>query len=105
MKKVKEETYIPESTIEELVEINLDPNNLEKKMLVGTQMSKEEMERLLEYLRKNKDVFAWSHRDIQGVNPEEVKHFFEYGPILCFGKRKTKKIRSKKEQSNKRQSG
>ena len=74
MKKVKEETDILESTIEEFLEINLDPNDPEKKVMVGTLLSKEERERLSECLKKNNDVFSWSHKDIIGVNSEEAKH-------------------------------
>ena len=80
MKKFEEETDVPKSTIEELVEINLDPNDPEKKVLGGTRLSKEERERLLECMKKNKDVFALSHRDILGVNPEEAKYCLNIDP-------------------------
>ena len=56
LKKVEEETDVPESTIEELVEINLDLNDLEKKVLVGAQLTKVETERIAKCLKRNKDI-------------------------------------------------
>ena len=44
-------------------------------MLVGAQLTKAEREKVTECLRRNKDIFAWSHRDIPGVDPEEAKHY------------------------------
>ena len=41
LRKVEEEVDVPESIIEELVEVNLDPNDPEKKVPVGTLLSKE----------------------------------------------------------------
>ena len=58
MKKVEEETDISKSTIEELVEINLDPDDLEKKVLVGAQLTKTEKERIIQCFRRNKGIFA-----------------------------------------------
>ena len=49
---------IPENTIEELIEINLNPDDSEKKALIGALLTREEREKLLECLRKNKDFFA-----------------------------------------------
>ena len=51
-----------------------------KKMLVRALLTKEEKEKISERLKRNKDVFAWSHRDILGVNPEEPKHYLKIDP-------------------------
>ena len=32
-------------------------------------------------MRRNKDVFAWSHRDILGIDPEEVEHCLNIDPL------------------------
>ena len=74
LKKMEDEKDAPKSTIEELVEINLDPEDPNKKVLVGAQLTKVERERMVECLKNNKDIFAWSHKDIPGVNPEEAEH-------------------------------
>ena len=41
---------------------------------------KVERERVMECLRRNKDIFAWSHRDILGVNPKEAEHCLNIDP-------------------------
>ena len=51
-----------ESKIEELVEVILDSNDLENKVLVGALLMKHENEKLIECLKRNKDVFSY-HRE------------------------------------------
>ena len=58
MKKVEDEIDFPENTIEELVEVNLDLNDLGKKVPIGAELTKVERERITECLKKNKDIFA-----------------------------------------------
>ena len=38
---------------------------------------KEERERVTECVRRNRDIFTWSHRDIPEVDPEEAEQLFE----------------------------
>ena len=80
MKKVEDEKDLPESTIEELLEINLDPEDLSKTVLVGVHLTEDEKKKVVECLKRNKDVFAWSHKDIPGVDPEEEEHCLNIDP-------------------------
>ena len=64
----------PETIIKELKEVSLDDNDPKKKVLVGTLLSKEKKDELVAFLRKNKDVFAWSHKYILGIDPLMAKH-------------------------------
>ena len=89
---MESETYISEITIEELVEINLGLNDSEKKMLVGAQLTKAEKERITKCLRRNKDIFAWSHRDIPEVDPKEVKHYLNIDPFYPPKRQKQKRF-------------
>ena len=59
----------PETTIEELEEVSLDKNDLKKKILVGTLLTKEETDEMIRFLRMKKDVFTWSYRHIPGIDP------------------------------------
>ena len=77
---MEDEKDVSENTIEELVEINLDPEDPNKKVMVGAQLTKVERERVAKCLEKNKDIFNWSHKDIQGVNPEEAEHCLNIDP-------------------------
>ena len=47
-----------ESTIEELIEVNLDPNDPKKKVLVGALLIKKKREELVEFLKKSKYIFS-----------------------------------------------
>ena len=49
-------------------------------MLIGTLLTKKEKDDMMAFLRKNKDVFAWSHRDIPGVDPEMAMHSLNIDP-------------------------
>ena len=55
---MEDEKDVLESTIEELTEINLDPKDSKKKVLVGAQLMKVEREKVMECLRRNNDIFA-----------------------------------------------
>ena len=81
LRKVEEEKDVPENTIEELIEVNLDlEDSGKKKVLVRAQLTKAEREKVAECLRRNKDIFAWSHMDIPGVDPKEAKLFLNIDP-------------------------
>jgi len=58
LRKIEDEKDVPESTIEELAEINLDPEDLSKTVLVGVHLTGVEKKKVVECLRKNKDIFA-----------------------------------------------
>ena len=67
-------------TIEELEEVSLDEDDPNKKVLIGTLLTEKEKNDLITFLRKNKDVFAWSHIDIPGVDPEMATHNLNIDP-------------------------
>ena len=46
LRRVEDENDTPKNTIEELIEINLDLEDSEKKVLVGARLTKEERERI-----------------------------------------------------------
>ena len=64
-----DEADVPETTTEELREVILDETEPERKILIGTLLSSEERKELVSVLRKNRDVFAWTHQDMVGVDP------------------------------------
>ena len=51
-------------------------------MLVGALLSEKEREEMREFLRKNKNVFAWSHKYISRIDPNEAKHFLNRNPTF-----------------------
>ena len=72
----------PETTIEELIEVSLDEKDPEKKVLMGALLRKEEKEKLVDFLWTNRDFFAWSHKDIHGIDPLEVEHCLNIDPTF-----------------------
>ena len=47
----------------------VDPNNLPRTVLVGNLLPEEEKQELIEFLKQNLDVFAWTHEDMVGIDP------------------------------------
>jgi hypothetical protein len=48
--------------------------------MIGTEVSKEEEERLLQFLRNNQDVFAWSKSDLTRVHRSVIEHALNTDP-------------------------
>ena len=53
--------------IEVLEDVPLDDSNLEKFTRIRTSMEKETRQDLVGFLKKSTYIFAWSHKDIQGL--------------------------------------
>jgi hypothetical protein len=52
----------------------------EQRVLLGSQLSKEQEKTLLRFLFNNKDVFAWSSNDLCGVNRDVIEHSLNVDP-------------------------
>ena len=60
--------------IEELVEVQVDSKEPSRVVKVGKCLGRELMEQFTEFLRKNQDVFAWTHVDMVGIHPDVMCH-------------------------------
>jgi hypothetical protein len=49
----------------------------DRAVTVGANLSVEENRNLVQFLNKNKDVFAWSAKDLQGVDRDIIEHALE----------------------------
>ncbi|CAL9006170.1 unnamed protein product [Prunus brigantina] len=76
----KQENYPKPPTIEPLREKRLDPSDPNRKVLVGSLLSNAEREHLIEFLMNNKDVFAWSHVDMLGIDLSVACHRLNVDP-------------------------
>ena len=63
---------------------------------MGTLLSNKEREELTECLKKNNDVFAWSHKDILGVDQEDVKHCLNIDPTYPLVRQKKRRFAPEK---------
>ena len=60
--------------VEELLDIQVDEVDQEKKLKIGSNLSKKVQSELKNFLKNNLDVFTWSHDDMVGIDPEVMCH-------------------------------
>ncbi|KAI8550362.1 hypothetical protein RHMOL_Rhmol06G0099900 [Rhododendron molle] len=65
---------------EEIVLINLRDEGYPQITQIGSALFLEEREALVNLLKEFEDVFAWSHADMPGIDPEIVKHRIPFYP-------------------------
>ena len=58
-----------ENKVEVLETVALVEDGTAKTIRIGTTLSPEMRTRLIEFLKENLDVFAWSHEDMPGISP------------------------------------
>ena len=63
-----------EDKMEALETVELDEGESTKTMKIGTTLSPEMRKRLVQFLKENLDVFAWSHEDMPGISPEFIQN-------------------------------
>jgi hypothetical protein len=49
---------------------------------IGTEVSTEDEGKLLQFLRNNQDVFAWSKSDLTGVHRSAIEHALNTDPMV-----------------------
>ncbi|GFY96586.1 hypothetical protein Acr_11g0008920 [Actinidia rufa] len=71
--------------LEEVVPISIHPNYPDRQVMIGTELTNELRIALIDFLKKNSDVFAWSQGDVPGIDPEVAMHKLftqpEYSPV------------------------
>ena len=75
-----EEKRVVVEPIEALEDISLDENNPKRYTRVGTDLEEKIKKDLVRFLKKNIDVFAWSHEDMPGINPSVITHRLNVSP-------------------------
>ena len=77
--RLQEDESTTEAT-EELLKVQVDPNEPSRVVKIGKCLKSELVEQLLEFLKKNQDVFEWTHADIVGIHPDVMCHQFDIDP-------------------------
>ena len=85
-----EEKRIVAKPTEALENIPLDESNPERCTRVGADLEEKNKKDLVQFLKKNIDVFAWSHEDMSGIDPSVITHRLNVCPSF-------KPVRQKKE--------
>ena len=60
--------------IEILEDIPLDESNPKKFTRIETSMKEKTKQKLVQFLKKSTDVFAWSHEEMLGIDPNVITH-------------------------------
>jgi hypothetical protein len=64
----------------EFKKVPLDPRVLDQIVCIGTEASQEEQTKLLSFLDKSSDVFAWSSFNLVGVSRDVIEHQLQVSP-------------------------
>uniref|UniRef100_A0A2N9ERC7 RNA-directed DNA polymerase n=1 Tax=Fagus sylvatica TaxID=28930 RepID=A0A2N9ERC7_FAGSY len=77
-----EEQKILVKPFEELDTIELEDGHPERTTKIGANLPPKMKESLVQFLKSNKDVFAWSHEDMPGIDPSIISHKLNFDPSL-----------------------
>ena len=91
--------------VEELEEVMLDESRPGRTTRMGTLASPTVRQDLANFLKRNQDVFAWSHEDMPGIDPSVIVHRLHVNPDSpqsgrrsgCSRRNGTKRLRKKLE--------
>ena len=61
-----------ENKVETLETVALVQDGMTKTTRIGTTLSPEMRTKLIQFLKENLDVFAWSHEDMSGISPKII---------------------------------
>ena len=67
-------------TVKELEEVTLDESRPRRTTRMGTLASPTVRQDLENFLRKNQDIFVWSHEDMPGIDPSVIVHRLNVNP-------------------------
>ncbi|KAL0301576.1 UNVERIFIED_CONTAM: hypothetical protein Sradi_6434400 [Sesamum radiatum] len=68
--------------VEELLTIELTPGDPEKVRKIGSKMIENVRNQVINCLRKNKDIFAWTSQDLEGIDPGVITHHLNLNPSV-----------------------
>ena len=66
--------------IEKLEEVFLGDSNHERTTRIGTLASPAVCQELMAFLKSNRDVFAWTHKYMPGINPSVIVYRLNVSP-------------------------
>ena len=76
---IEERRIVAEPT-KALEDIPLDEDDPGKSTKIGADLKGNIKKGLIHFLRKNIDVFTWSHEDMPGIDPSVITHCLNVHP-------------------------
>ncbi|XP_028108109.1 uncharacterized protein LOC114306980 [Camellia sinensis] len=71
----------PKPQPEQLIEIDLsDGQDAQRPVFISSSLSLERQEQLLKLISRYSDVFAWSYKEMPGLDPDLVSHYLDVFP-------------------------
>ncbi|KAL0455773.1 UNVERIFIED_CONTAM: hypothetical protein Slati_0916500 [Sesamum latifolium] len=72
--ELKEEAPVAVQPVEELLTVELIPGDPDKITNARSKMKEDVREQVINCLRKNKVIFAWTPQDLEGIDPGVITH-------------------------------
>ncbi|KAK0592167.1 hypothetical protein LWI29_014403 [Acer saccharum] len=66
--------------MEELDEMSINPDQPDHKVFIGFRLPDDIYKQLIEFLKKRRNSFAWSHSDMVGIDPKVIVHRLQVDP-------------------------
>ena len=71
-----------EDKVEALETVELVEGETVKTTRIGMTLSHEMRPRLVQFLKKNLNIFAWSHEDMPSISPKVIQHKLSVDPKM-----------------------
>ena len=72
--------------------VSADKHDPSKLLRVGSQLRAELKDQLVDFLRHNMDVFAWTNADMNGISPDVACHVLNIDPTKVLVKQKKRSM-------------
>ncbi|GFZ12710.1 hypothetical protein Acr_23g0010950 [Actinidia rufa] len=80
--------------LEVVAPISIHPDHPDCHVMIGTELTEEQRNALVEFLKKNYNVFAWSQGNVLGIGPQVAVHKLFTNTILQFDRRDESSLRN-----------
>ena len=95
---MRDEVLTRSEPLEELEPVSLD-DNPEHLAYIGSMLAEDLKSLLTQFLRQNKDVFAWKQADMGGIDPTVITHRLNVSPSFKPIKQKRRSFAFERQKS------
>ena len=81
--------------VEDLEPVALNKELSDRVVYIGSLLDTRLCEELIQFLKKNQDVFAWCHDDMPGIDPRITSHRVNENLDFCVVKQKRRAMAPK----------
>ena len=70
----------PKKHLQELEDVNLIEGDTTKVTKIGGGLDSTLKDKIVDFLKQNLDIFAWTHEDMPGINNKVIEHRLNVDP-------------------------